>query len=205
VTRRVTILDCWCVKEFEMVFDASLPRAIEPAAKVVSFDDFYRDHYAPLVRIGWSLTGRRWVAEELAQEAFLTAHRRWGSISQYDDPAAWIRRVMINRSLSVLRRTTTEARGLVRWSNLARRSELELPEDAAELWQALRRLPRRQTEVLVLVIVEDMAAADVATVLGCGVDTVRTHLRRGRLALATALGADAGADAAAETEREDQR
>ena len=44
---------------------------------VVLFDDFYRTEYAAAVRLAWTLTGRQDVAEEIAQDAFLAAHRRW--------------------------------------------------------------------------------------------------------------------------------
>jgi RNA polymerase sigma-70 factor (ECF subfamily) len=51
----------------------------------------------------------------------------------------------------------------------------------------VRRLPRRQREVVVLVHVDDRSVADVAAVLGCAEDTVRTHLRRAHAHLARVL------------------
>ncbi len=53
---------------------------------------------------------------------------------------------------------------------------------------AVRRLPRRQREVIALTLLEDRSIAETAAILGCGEETVRTHLRRGRQALAVTLG-----------------
>ena len=43
------------------------------------------------------------------------------------------------------------------------------------------------TEVVALIVIEDLSVEEAATVLGCGVETVRTHYRRARLALVDAL------------------
>jgi RNA polymerase sigma-70 factor (ECF subfamily) len=171
-----------------MMSDASVPEVGEATIEVVPFDAFYRAEYAGVVRIAWSLTGRRALAEELAQDAFLEAHRRWVSVSSHERPDAWVRRVVINRSLSTLRRRATEARLLLRLGGPARAAvEPQVSEDADELWRAVRRLPRRQAEVVALMVVEDLTVEEVAAVLGCGVETVRTHYRRARLTLAAQL------------------
>ena len=53
---------------------------------------------------------------------------------------------------------------------------------------ALRKLPRRQREVAVLLYVADLPVASVATVLGCSDGTVKQHASRARAALRDALG-----------------
>ena len=50
--------------------------------------------------------------EELAQEAFLRAHRSWETISGYDKPGAWLRRVTINLANSYLRTRVSEVKAL---------------------------------------------------------------------------------------------
>ncbi len=64
----------------------------------------------------------------------------------------------------------------------------ELPDEASRFWTALRALPTRQAQALALHYYEDMSVRDVAAVLHCGEATVKTHLHRGRQALATKLG-----------------
>ena len=74
-----------------------------------TFEQLYRHDYGRLVALAYGLSGSRSAAEELAQEAFLAAHRRWNEIGAYADPAAWLRRVVVNRSVSVARRRVAEA------------------------------------------------------------------------------------------------
>ena len=83
--------------------------ADQPPAQVVrQFDAFYRDRYRPLVAVVYALTGNRWAAEDLAQEAFLKAHRDWDHVRTTDSPEAWIRRVAVN--LAILKRMELCAR-----------------------------------------------------------------------------------------------
>jgi RNA polymerase sigma-70 factor, ECF subfamily len=152
-----------------------------------SFERFYESQYATVTRLAYSLCGSLAVAEELAQEAFVAAHARWRRISLFDRPDLWVRRVVINRSLSYRRRLASERIALERVSQAPTSpNEPDLADD--EIWQALRSLSDRQTEVLALVYVEDRPIAEVAEILRLGEETIRTHLKRGRAALATRLG-----------------
>lgn len=171
---------------------ADEPRPDAGGVAALGFDAWYAAQYPAVVRLAWVLTGRRDVAEELAQDAFVAAHRRWAQLSAYDDPAAWVRRVALNRAVSALRRRAVEAKGLGRLAGRGRASSEPPALPDAEVWAAVRALPRRQAEVIALAVVEDLPVEEVAAVLGCGPETVRTHLRRARLALATALGAVEG-------------
>ncbi|HVM02180.1 MAG TPA: sigma-70 family RNA polymerase sigma factor [Acidimicrobiales bacterium] len=152
-----------------------------------TFEELYRRELAAVVALAYVLSGSRTAAEELAQEAFLAAHRSWDRIGRYDDPAAWVRRVCANRAVSVVRRRASEARALVRLG--ARRAVPdELPADSAEFWRAVRRLPRRQAQVVALHYLEDRPVDEVAAILGVAGGTVKAHLHRARRALARELG-----------------
>lgn len=153
-----------------------------------SFDEFYVNEYASVVRLAVALTGRRELAEELAQETFLTAFRRWGRVGNLDDPAGWVRRVATNRCVSSGRRHITELRLLARLRIERPTGDRSSPDIDEELWATVRNLPRRQAQVLALRFVEDLSVDDIARVLECGPETVRTHLRRGRLRVAEQLG-----------------
>jgi RNA polymerase sigma-70 factor (ECF subfamily) len=155
-----------------------------------SFETFYEAEYPAVLRLAVALTGRVDVAEELAQDAFQAAYRRWDRVAGLDAPGAWIRRVATNRCVSSGRRHLTELRLLAR---LRTQRPADGPSAATpdeDLWRAVRALPRRQAQVLALAFVEDRSVADIASILGCGEETVRTHLRRGRLRVATLLGLD---------------
>jgi RNA polymerase sigma-70 factor (ECF subfamily) len=158
-----------------------------------SFDAFYEAEYWSVVRLAAALTGRWDVSEELVQDAFLSLYHRWATVSAYDAPAAWLRRVVLNRAVSSLRRRATEVRLVARLSQ-HRERVIPPPGPPSPVWQLVAKLPKRQAQVLVLVHVEDRSVADVAEILQCDETTVRTHLRRGRLALARALATDMDED-----------
>lgn len=173
---------------------SALPRAIAPATPprapghAAAFDAFYRSNYASVVRLAYSLCGSMQVAEELAQEAFVTAHQRWERLGGFDRPDLWVRRVVINRSISFRRREATERRALEQLHDRdATGTTVDPPLGDAELWAALRELSPRQAEALALFYVEDQPISEVAKILGLGEETVKTHLKRGRAALAERL------------------
>lgn len=163
------------------------PTAPARTAGGSDFDAFYRANYPTVTRLAYSLCGSLTVAEELAQEAFVAAHGRWRRVAGFDRPDLWVRRVVINRSISFRRKQASERRALRRVSE-RRADEAEPVLADEEVWHALRSLSSRQAQVLALVYVEDRPIAEVATILELGEETVRTHLKRGRSALAAKLG-----------------
>jgi len=68
--------------------------------------------------LAYALSGSRLGADDLAQEAFLAAYRDWQSIGRYNNPGAWVRRVVDNRSVSMFRRRSAELRPLIRLRNV---------------------------------------------------------------------------------------
>lgn len=146
------------------------------------FESFYHREFRAIRAVAWTLTGNVWTAEEVAQEAFLRAHRNWDRIVDYDEPGAWVRRVAINLATSRLRRGAREVRALTRLAG-RRTDDWHMPEPSREFWTAVRSLPRQQAAVLALHYYEDLPIADIATVLGVAEGTVKAHLYKGRDAL----------------------
>lgn len=150
------------------------------------FDAFYRREYAQVVGLGHVLTGNHWAAEDLAQQAFTEAHRRWDRIGRYDNPGAWVRRVLVNKSTSRFRRVASETRAITRIKG--RRQETVQPtERTTEVWAAVRRLPPRQAQTIALYYWEDRSLAQIAEILECSSETVKTHLKRARATLSGTL------------------
>ena len=52
------------------------------------FEEFYLHEYSTVVGLAYALSGSRWAAEDMAQEAFLAAHRNWDRIAEYEKPGA---------------------------------------------------------------------------------------------------------------------
>ena len=150
------------------------------------FDRFYETEFEAVAGLAYALSGSRLAAEDLAQEAFLAAYRRWDVIGRYDSPGGWVRRAVANRSVSAIRRRVVEAKALPK---LAGSRDLlpELSPEAADVWRAVRRLPKRQAQVVALFYLEDLSLDDIADTLDVSVETVRTHLRRARKKLARRL------------------
>jgi RNA polymerase sigma factor (sigma-70 family) len=151
-----------------------------------SFDDFYAEAFPVLRRLAVARAGSS-AAEELVQDVLADAYRRWDVIGSYDDPLSWGRRAVLNRSASWWRRAGREARAITRLSG-RRESVPEHALSDTQLWSAIRALPGRQLEVVLLLWFEDLPVDRVAAILGCGQETVRTHWRRARARLAIELG-----------------
>ncbi len=149
----------------------------------------YSAHWQSLVRLAALLTGDASVSEEIVQEAFVALHARWRRL---DDPQlahAYLRRSVVNGARSALRHREVVIRHRAPVDlQIADPEELVVrsTEDARVL-TALRRLSRRQQEVLVLRYYADLGEADIADALGVTRGAVKTHAHRGLAALREAL------------------
>jgi RNA polymerase sigma-70 factor (sigma-E family) len=153
----------------------------------------FRDHHLELVRLALVMVGDLATAEDVVQDAFERLHRGWRGLRQPSSGLAYVRSSVLNGCRSVHRRAA-----------VARKHEPELagPADASgpdataaaddrgEMAAALRSLPRRQREVLVLRYYLDLDVAEIAETLRNSPSGVRATASRGLAALAKALGED---------------
>lgn len=148
------------------------------------FDAFYRREVRRLVGLAYALSGSRLAADDLAQEAMLAAYKKWDEVGRLENPTGWVRRVVSNQAVSAVRRRVSEAKGL---SRLAVRQPIaEVPQIPAEsewIWSEVRRLPKRQVQVIALRYYDQLSMSEIAEVLDCSKETVNTHLRRARQTL----------------------
>jgi RNA polymerase sigma-70 factor (sigma-E family) len=143
------------------------------------FEEFMTSRWAGLVRLAFGLTGDRWLAEDLAQTALVSAYASWWRVRRADDPDAYVRRILINASKSRWRRSRAEQPA---------EPQAEVPDPAADpaaaigersaLLTALAALPPRQRAVVVLRYWEDLSDAQAAALLGCSASTVRSQAAR---------------------------
>lgn len=157
---------------------------------VVSFAALYRSEYRGLVSLAWGLTGSRETAEDIAQEALLSLHRRWERGDSVDNPAAYVRRACTNLAASWMRRRMAEARAFLRVGT-PQGSLPALDEGTESFWSEVRRLPRRQAQVIALFYGYSMSVAEISETLQMAPGTTKTHLHRGRHTLASRLGVEA--------------
>jgi RNA polymerase sigma-70 factor (ECF subfamily) len=158
------------------------------ALDVEPFESFYRREYTRMVAIARAFLRTGSSAEDLAQESFMAAHRNWDQVSGYDDPGAWVRRVLINRATSLHRKAGAELRALTRLGGQAGEDTLpELTPRATEVWDAVRRLPRRQAQATVLHYVDQLSVAEIGEVMGVSPGAVKSHLHKARAHLSRRL------------------
>ncbi|HTG48771.1 MAG TPA: SigE family RNA polymerase sigma factor [Actinomycetota bacterium] len=155
-------------------------------APPASFDDFYVREFRGVLALVYALTGDRGTAEDIAQEAFLAAHRSWDRVATYGQPGSWVRKVAVNLSVSAFRRRMTESKAVQRMADRQSRAP-ELSTLTAEFWQEVRSLPRRQAQAVALFYLEDRPIAEIAAILGLAQGTVKRHLHEGRRTLAERL------------------
>lgn len=156
------------------------------------FDTFYQREFRAVVGLAYALSGSRWAAEDLAQEAFIAAHEKWDRIGQYESPGAWVRRVVANMAVSLYRKRASEARALARMTMHRQEALPALDPEDGEFWAAVRALPKRQAQAIALHYLEDRPIAEVADILDCSPSTAKVHLHKGRKRLAERLGVDEG-------------
>jgi RNA polymerase sigma-70 factor (sigma-E family) len=157
------------------------------------FLEFFAAEFWPLRRVGFLLTGSWDQAEELAQEAMARTYAVWPRVRRYQRPAAYARKVLVNRHRSVLRRAVVEARHLVT-SRPQDRHEPEFGGDDLVLWQALQQLSSRQRAGVVLRYYLDLPEAEVARLLGVPLGTVKSLVHRGLARLRDQLGPEYAAE-----------
>jgi RNA polymerase sigma-70 factor (ECF subfamily) len=158
--------------------------AEDQALELGGFEHFYLREYRGVVELAYALSGHRAGAEDIAQEAFLRAHRDWQRVGRYQHPGAWVRRVAANLATSAVRRRLIEARALTRFWARREPSLVELPASQADFWRVVQSLPRRQAQAVALHYLEDLPVAEIARVLGCAEGTVKAQLHNGRETLA---------------------
>jgi YVTN family beta-propeller protein len=132
-------------------------QALEPPG---DFEHFYLREYRGVVELAYALSGNRAGAEDIAQEAFLRAHREWQRVGRYQHPGAWVRRVAANLATWTIRRRLIEARALARFWAREEPSVVELPASQADFWRAVRSLPRRQAQAIALHYLEDLSVIE---------------------------------------------
>lgn len=141
--------------------------------------DFCREAWPRLVGALSLYTGDRHVAEELAQEALVRVCERWNEVQAMESPMGWTHRVGFNLASSHYRRRGAERRARQRLRAVV--DVVAVPVESADsvaLRSAVAALPEPQRQALVLRYFADLPVADVALLMECPENTVKTNTRR---------------------------
>jgi RNA polymerase sigma-70 factor (sigma-E family) len=151
----------------------------------------FRAHHLELVRLALLMVGDQATAEDVVQDAFERLHRGWRGLRQPSSGLAYVRSSVLNGCRSVHRRAAVARKHvpeLAGSANATSPDAASAADDRGEMAAALRRLPRRQREVLVLRYYLDLDVAEIAGTLRISPSAVRATTTRGLAALARALG-----------------
>jgi RNA polymerase sigma-70 factor (sigma-E family) len=148
-------------------------------------------HYRTLVRLAALLLGDRAVAEELVQDAYVRLHQNWRRLREPDKALGYLRTSVVNAARSAQRRrgvadryvATLPPPGDMPSAELGAMGALE----HATVIAALRELPTRQREALVLRYYLDLSEVEIAEAMGISRGAVKSHASRGIATLRTTL------------------
>jgi len=151
----------------------------------------YEAHAVGLIRLAVVMLGNRQAAEDVVQDAFCSLHRRWGQLAQTDRALFYVRSSVLNGCRSELRARLRNARRTPQAAPASAASAEDLAligEEHREVLAALRRLPDRQREALVLRYFLDLPEPEIARSMGITEGTVKSTTSRALTALARSLG-----------------
>jgi RNA polymerase sigma factor (sigma-70 family) len=157
-----------------------------PQASLPAFEQFFREQYPAVVRIAFGVVGDAQAAQDVAQDVFISAFKRFPDPGQSDHACAWVRVAAAHTALNAVR-------GERRRDRRQLLSGVEVPpmgpeetvldrESRTEVRRALGRLPRRAATVLVLRH-NGLSYAEVAEAMNVKLEHVGTMLRRAESAL----------------------
>lgn len=172
----------------------SLPMSPVIVREQTTVDDLvarlFADEGANLVRLARFFVDDRTAAEDLVQEAFIRFARAAHRIRTEQAAPAYLRSIVLNLARDHNRRGLVSLRHHLPEPDPGASAEDELveAEGREEVLAALRALPVRQRDAVVLRYWGELGIDDIAATMGVSRNSVKTHLKRGLAALETTLG-----------------
>jgi RNA polymerase sigma-70 factor (sigma-E family) len=153
--------------------------------------ELYEAHALGMVRLAHIMLGDRQSAEDVVQDAFCGLYRRWAGLTDPGSAVHYVRSAVLNGCRSALRRRTSAqaSHDLLRPSPdvASAESAVLTGEERRAVMAALRRLPSRQREAVVLRFYLDLSAEEAATTMGISPSTVRSATHRALASLGRLL------------------
>jgi RNA polymerase sigma-70 factor (ECF subfamily) len=168
--------------------DETLLRRVQSGERdafAILVDRYQRRAFAVALR----MLGRRQDAEDAVQQAFLRLYEARATYNSRWRLSTWFYRILINACVDELRRRRPQV-PLEEWDDSADDSahqEVEIMERGRLLQAALATVPVEARIVVTLHYGDGLGYREIGAIRGISVNTVKTHLRRGRLALRKAL------------------
>jgi RNA polymerase sigma-70 factor (ECF subfamily) len=161
---------------------APVATAVDADALVVTM---YEREGRSLVRLARLFVDDRNAAEDVVQEAFIRLARSAARIEDPTKAAAYLRSIVLNLARDHNRRGLVSLRHRLPFDRAEAmlEDEVTLRDDQQRVIDALRELPHRQRDCLVLRYYQELGIEAIGDTLGVSPNSVKTHLRRGLDAL----------------------
>ncbi len=175
-----------------LVADTAITRAAVEWDADRAVTAIYSEHYRSLVRLAAFLVRDTATAEEVVQDSFVAMHGAWRRLRDTDKALSYLRQSVVNRSRSVLRHRMVVDKNTPKpppdMPSAEHGAIVQLERSAVV--SALRALPERQREALVLRYYGDLSEAQIASVMGISRGAVKSHTARAMAALRAVLERD---------------
>ncbi len=166
-----------------------LPPSAPASGPAEAVTALYQAHALGLIRLAVIMLGDRPAAEDVVQEAFCGLYRRWHALSDSENAQRYVRSSVINGCRSVLRRRNRQPSGLAGDPpGESAESAALVSEEHQQVLTAIRRLPSRQREALVLRFYLDLDEGEIAASMRISRGTVKSTTSRALAALGRILG-----------------
>ena len=163
--------------------------AADTDTALAAITEIYGAHYRSLVRLATLLVHDVATAEEVVQDSFVALHAGLHRLRDSEKTLSYLRAAVVNRSRSVLRHRVVVDRNAPKPAPdmpSAEHGALALIERSSVI-AALRSLPERQREVVVLRFYADLSEAQIAAAMGITRGAVKSHTSRAMAALRSVL------------------
>lgn len=161
-----------------------LPAWLEPEDPTLAVTALYHEHALSLIRAAHIMLGNRAAAEDVVHDAFCGLYRRWGHLADKGKALSYVRSSVVNGCRTALRRSRLQDRITTYQPSAVSAEAAALSrEERREVVRALRRLPDRQREVLVLRYYLDLTDEQIADDLGITPSTIRSTRHRALVSL----------------------
>jgi RNA polymerase sigma-70 factor (ECF subfamily) len=153
--------------------------ALTAARQALDFGELMREHRAMVFSVAWHFLHDRELAEETAQDVFLSLHTHLAGLETPAHAAFWLRKVAVQRSIDAARKR--QRRPQVALADVAEPS-VRPPAGDPMLGEMLRRLiatlPETPRMAMILRYQEDLDPAEIAETMGIPLGTVKSHIQR---------------------------
>jgi RNA polymerase sigma factor (sigma-70 family) len=144
----------------------------------------YRKHVGQVLAFSLNMGCDQGLAEEIANDAFLGARRRWDYVRSLEKPEGYVFKIARNERSRRQKQYDCHAKDLQPDPSSAAQNSDDDPVgsvlDRAVVRQALQQLPSRQREAVILLHVVDLSEATTAEIMGIHAGTVKRYAHEGR-------------------------